>query len=393
MDKDIDLFRNEIKAVERFFAAPPSDIVSRYALDKNTPVSVRFGPDIESFIVKNGENIVPLDRNERWEDPVLSDILDTATHRLNPILYHDSESPPVELDGRSIEIKLAPASPADICNAYAKAQDTLQAIAAESGAEAFVLDGHWHISLSQNERDLFMSDKNNHVFNDLFRHAGAGILTWQENFPAFFIKPKTAELDHEEFDILSGQSPNYKGPARFSYHSSDGRASLRARNIESPQSTLEPRLSSNAPYQPVYLTLAAIRYGMLTKGLRLEESLPHPMAMFDMHRCRQDNDYDGAVSDDCPVTRRGKFGFLSMLKQTIENARRFAVIPEDMTALMLRNSIRNYKAYLKTPRAQMMYTADEMAGILFSIDEMGEQLLNDTPVKNVTNSAPKLQLI
>ena len=197
--------------------------------------------------------------------------------------------------------------------------------------------------------------------SDFFKHAGAGILTWQENFPAFFVKPKNAELGHEEFNAYDTAPKRYKGPARFAYDRCDGRASLRAGNLLGDQLTLEPRLAIHAPYLPVYLTLAAMRHGIVTEGQKLDKQEQHPMASFTNRRCLQDARYNHNVGEDCPTIRRGKGGYLNMIEQTAASLQRADAIPAVLGTFLLRSVIEDYKAYLETPNPHVNYTSGELS--------------------------------
>lgn len=237
-----------------------------------SPLTIMFGPDIECLIYKDGRNLFDKSKFGKLPDANINQIhekmLDGARMRLEKAgiikaserLFDDLQ---IYLDGESVEITFQPKLYPDICDAYTRAMEIMQDEARKFGGECFFGNGHWHFSVTQNDRDLFRVDTNGPNsaegnYSDLFKLTCAHHLMLQEHYPAFFIPPHIADLP----EMIEGNSPAYpvqfNGANFLTYNRTDGMASIRGGNFNKPVRTIEPRLCHNAPTHPIYFALLSI---------------------------------------------------------------------------------------------------------------------------------------
>lgn len=228
---------------------------------------------------------------------------------------------PIQQDGPTLEIKLRPDRPLAICDHYNDMVHRVSNIANAIDATPFTGSGHWHFSLMQNQDNLLVS--NLHVRYSI----ASSLVLFQKIYPAFFVKPHIAE---ENFK-------SYRGAKSFYYDKAHWNTSVRFNTI---LLTLEPRLADHAPYQPVYLTMAAIQYGLVYP-------LPDP-------------DFETPP----PSFITGRFGYMDMLETTRRNIDEAGMLPRDLAMALLDNSVARYRAYLDFPRKQEPYTPTEHASIM-----------------------------
>jgi hypothetical protein len=167
--------------------------------------------------------------------------------------------------------------------------------------------------------------------------AAAGIVFSQKTFPAFFVKPHIAE---EDFNI-------YVGPYNFMFQKKLETASVR---LHERYSTLEPRLAKHAPYQPAYLTLAAIRYGLENGSCAPNFDEPYQFI-------------------------KGKFEYLNMLETTRRNIDECPLIPRDIAVALFERSLADYRAYLQAPRISLSrYTSEQEDCISNRLDALSRSV-------------------
>jgi hypothetical protein len=234
------------------------------------------------------------------------------------------------VQGNTIEIRLNPAGPGQICENYLDAIQLLHDSCADSGITLFPGNGHWHFSLNQGGKNCFKTLYDAGSLARLETAVCGSICDFQELLPALFVKPNIAEKDPLRghggpTDFMRGGSPSSSIRSSFDHY------------------TWEPRLALHAPYQPVYLTLLSLRQAFTGDGGKI--------VSYD------DPAYDGRVL-------RGTGGYLGMIRETLRTIDAHpALIPRPIALALLRESIRDYETYLAGPRAQLTMKPDAIAEI------------------------------
>lgn len=309
----------EIRGLEQFFAAPPAFACEEYGLAQGAALDIKFGPDIESYFVRDGQNV--FGQNELIKALDLDTMEKISARFLQPLrdqliaadVIDPDDDQGCDMDGNVIETRFKPMHPLKQCGAYQSYAAILQDQAEQFGFGVFPGEGHWHFSVMQNGVSCLRKS-----LRDQTAHH---IIAMQRAFPAFFVKPYLAE---------SAESRRfYCGPRTFiaadygttSWTSSE--CSLRFKKAAGRCLTIEPRLNLHAPYSPVYFNLLALQGAMLG----------------------QSPDY-GSLETDSPAVLRGQGGYLSMLQTTAHHLRSGGFIPPHTASLMFENAVNGYVSYM-----------------------------------------------
>lgn len=319
------LLARETEKSLAFFAAPPRALMKQYQMAAN-PIVPRFGPDIESYILCDGRNVYGAGREvhvERFRD------FDTVLkQRLkNEGLGADGRG----RDGTAVEIQLRPQAVPDIYGAFLRARAITEEMTAARGGKAYFGDGHWHVSLNMGGQSSFDS-------RDFTLDAVAGLVHFQRELPALFVKPHIAEREAADRRFCGARSFGFRD-----YHAP--RASVLLAN---GGRTIENRLAVHAPHQPVALTLAGLRHGLENSARNGGEVA----AITEYMRLRESEDI-----------LQGPGGYTAMLERTRDNLVRGDLIPVELGQSLLAGSIALYEEYLEWPQTQANYTADTMETI------------------------------
>lgn len=339
----VTLLRAAIRDEQAFFDAPPPALLAGLDLAPAAPLTVRFGPDVESYIVKDNKNVFGM--SGLTEDSPLfdRDFFNDIDRALRDILFHPArheQQRAVFLDGSAVEIRLAPASAPDICDAFLRARHYIGDAVRERGATFYGGAGHWHVSLTQGPRDLLGMDHTH-------RQATAGLLIYQTLFPAFFISPHIAEAYSGG---LPGGGLRYKGAKEIVTNYGPSGSLCHKFHSASGLYTIENRLAVHAPYLPVYMTMAAIRYGLTREGRLPGHGLDSPPFL------PRHNEQRAQIL--------GTAGhYLSMIAQTAASQNRYGLIPAPLFKALLAESIRGYGDYLSWPRVAQHYGAEKIEKI------------------------------
>lgn len=353
------LLKAAIRAEQVFYAAPPATVVRSFGLDAGTALAPKFGPDIESYIMYGGYNIYNLSYEAEVADFDHKGFKDDVHRQLAKagVLFHGDRKP-VAVEGIVLETRLAPADPSAICAAYLKARTIMMQTAHNHGGQAFFGTGHWHTSLSHGTHGNLFHNGGNEL-SAIGQHASAGLLAWQKMFPAFFVKPHIADKENTNM---------YAGPLRFHREEASCNASIAENTL---YGTIENRTALHAPYQPVYLTLAGMRYGLENPDLALARS-----------------DYRLA-----PKTVLGCAGYLAHLRTTLDNMRDTNLIPAALGYALLSESVRSYHHYLSGPAAAMNYRDNELtAAIRARLEQFADRIGGLSPVEKGHSVKPPAPL-
>lgn len=312
---------SEIEGIERFVRDLPSAVREQHGFN-DRPVTVRFGPDVETvFIDEDGENVLKPGGHQQFG--VRTDAI-SQTKNMKDFLAG------VEIDvDHFLEVQLYPGSALNICERYEALYEAMQDVAdRHDGIEVHGISAHWHMSVVQGGHDkLFVGPVSSHspsVFaEDVVNH----MVEMQRDFPAFFVRPFRAE-QHP----LNSQ--RYAGPRKMDFDQTKGVGSINFSNISSPVRTIEPRISPDDPYQSAYLYLKALERTF--EGAEVE------------------------LDADVPSVRRGAGGYLIMLEETAQNLKeRPNIFPPHVSDGMMRASIEGYQAYLdENPKAKPQDISD-----------------------------------
>ncbi len=307
----------EIETMEGFFHDLPSGVRERYELD-DKPMTVRFGPDVETvFIDENGVNVfnpaseLSIMSGESFEDLASHQALDKLLYRG---VFRDADD--------FVETCLKPQAALQLCENYEEVSLILDEASTGMDATAHGISAHWHMSAVQDGNDQFlvkteMSEK----YSPLFKNTVSQMERLQERFSAFFVRPFRAEQNP------SG-SKSYSGAGSV-YFDSNPDASIRGRMHEIDHTTVEPRISPDDPYQAAYLYLTCLS------------------------RALNEQDVEPVVSQEPPI-RRGAGGYLDMLEETAQNLEAYPdVFPQHVSDGMMRASIAGYERYFEeNPKAK-----------------------------------------
>jgi hypothetical protein len=358
----------QLESALAFFRAPPADICTRYGLIIGQPIDILIGPDVESFLRKDGTNIIP---TQSSTDDVhrtcrLDLIKNVRTAMLDENLIADQDG--ITIDDNTLEHKLKPVPPLESCENFIRAKILLRKLSAQQGISAHVGNGHTHMSFFQNKSSL-LSQCKDFDFSHFFKGALQGIYDFQAAFPAFFIKPITAESTHHPLFSEADSSQTYTGPHHLSFHSVCNTASIRAKfhlNLSGKTYyTLEPRLTKYAPFYPLALYLTAVKNGLNRNTTPWSQQRKNysnwTPEEFERHNKKQLMQYS-------PRTRKGLRGYLDMLHRTFENLQRHNPFLPGLAEDLLRLSIEEYRTYLDRPTAQSRYTARQLQSLRADID-------------------------
>lgn len=322
---------SEIDAMEDFFKDLPDDVRDVYGLD-NRPLTVRFGPDVETvFVDEDGRNLFG-DINH--VDP---DVFVASIHRQLSIKEMVSKPTVVDEDA-FIEIRLRPSNGLRLCEDYEVAQNILHRTADDIGTQAHGISAHWHMSIVQGGADLYQKDADIHnsQYSDFFKNVVAQLLTLQERFSAFHIRPFRAEQN-------SYSSKRYKGPRYITYNAVKGASSITGGNTNKAVRTIESRISPDDPYQAAYLNMRAVEN--VLRGDKDITSLATEMLSKDKYSWLHKYLYDQSPADPMPI-RRGAGGYLEMLVETARSLEEYSdVFPKHIAHGMMRASIEGYDRY------------------------------------------------
>lgn len=327
---------HEIEGMEAFFRSPPRAMCGKYGLDPDSPLTVRFGPDVETVFVQSGINVHNLDHFPEGTFTGQTSVRFENQGLLNKGL-HDS----VKKDDEYVEIKLKPESPINLCENYERAQRLLQQVADDFGVRHYGISAHWHRSAEQDGGDAFRTEPKNRdsFFSPLLKNTVAQIISLQERFPAFYVRPFRAEQKHE--------TKNYTGPRWISYDKDDARASIRVKHIGEAFLTVESRVSADDPYQAAYLELKATELA-LSGDLNITQTGQYILGLDEQEwggNKRMDDEIESQKFPLIPI-RRGAGGYLKMLEETADNLKRFPdTFPSHIAEGMMRDSIAGYEKY------------------------------------------------
>lgn len=337
----------EIRGLEQFFAAPPAFACEEYGLAQGTALDIKFGPDIESYFVRDGQNVfgqpwilkaLNLETMDKIEEyflqPLRAQLI--AADVIDP---DDDEG--CDMDGNVVETRFKPTHPLKQCTAYQSYAAILRDHANQFGCDVFPGEGHWHFSVMQNSVSCLKKS----LRDQTAKH----VIDMQRAFPAFFVKPYLAE------SIESRRV--YCGPRTFlaadyettSWTSSE--YSLRFKKAAGQCLTIEPRLNLHAPYSPVYLNLLALQGALLGKkpgySTRYFES---------------------------PAVLRGEGGYLSMLQTTARNLKSGSAIPRHTAVAMFENAVNGYASYLSSGFKEVTMSQSAIDQILMTAQNLVRDL-------------------
>lgn len=323
----------EIRALEQYFATLPAFVCEQYGLKQGVPLDIKFGPDIESYFVKDGKNIfsnndllkaLDLDMmykiNPRFIKPlrerlVAADVIDA-----------DDEQG-CAMDGNVVETRFKPVTPLKQCASYEIYKTILQNHADQFGFDVFPGEGHWHFSVMQDEKSV--------LYSHLRENVAKQIISMQRAFPAFFVKPYIAER-HSEQGFYSG--PRYFTAAFYGMDSwKSSECSLRFKKAAGICRTIEPRLNLQAPYQPVFLNLCALKAALSS------EVLPYNA----VDRDTVSQTYNAECGGGSPYgIMRGQGGYFYLLKETSDNLRASSLFGDSVAQQMMQVAVTEYQNYL-----------------------------------------------
>ena len=321
----IALLQQETEKSLAFFAAPPHALMKQYQMAAD-PIVPRFGTDIESYILCDGRNVYG--RGNEIHVERFRDFDQVLKQRLNDEgLGADGRG----RDGTAVEIQLRPQTVPDIYGAFLRARAITEEMTAEHGGKAYFGEGHWHVSLQMGGQNLYNS-------RDFTLYAVAGLLHFQRELPALFVKPHIAER--------SNSDNRHAGARSFGFR--DYHMPLASVLLANGGRTIENRLAVHAPYQPVALTLAGLKHG-IENSARSGGTIAAA------------KEY-GRLSESEDILQ-GPGGYAGMLAQTRDNVARGDLIPVELGRSLLAGSIALYEEYLEWPRTKADYPADTVETI------------------------------
>ncbi len=332
----------EIEKLEEGFSAPSAEQCERFGLQPGVPLTVMFGPDVETVLVdKDGINFCRA--NPDFEKGEILEFVDDDLKKNGAIDRNSSFD-----NDNFLEIRLKPEEALKLCDNYEHAVNTMDTVAIMLGLSAHGISAHWHMSVAQKSLDCFRSSKLPESYpSPLFKNLVAQILNFQERFPAFFIRPFRAEQKYK--------TGNYSGPACFAYNNEDARASIRLKHIDSPLCTVEPRISPDDPYHAAYLHMLALKAALDPNEQQLTDS-----ARFYLNYNQQEW-FDSSLETETRINsfqvmpiRRGAGGYLEMLEQTAQSLEEFpGIFPPHIARGMMMASIDGYRRYFdENPKAK-----------------------------------------
>ena len=371
-----DDFQDEIERLMGFFDAPPKDVADHYALIPNMPIDVLIGPDVESYIIKGRTNIFG---KEQRDEPASDKFIRAVARRLeNRDLLYKENYGGVFRDGNALEHLLKPSDPRLLPSIQLQADAVIARLSSAIGATAKAGTGHPHISFGQNGIDMLHQSQIG--FTGFCKASVAGLLDFQENYPAFFIKPKMAERFHT--DVYNAHNDMAYHGARFiAWIPQGGMASVRAK-LHSTDSlfeyitTLEPRLSKSSPHMSVMLQLSAVIHGIKSLGQSMNPEDPDRHLKAIKATEEEDDDWKikTYIEENIHAVQRDKKGYYYMLWQTLISLEKYNPFPDTMAADMMHLCIDEYTEYLNTPTAQARYNNIERDEIRASLTALEEQV-------------------
>lgn len=389
---------SEIEAMENFFHDLPYDVRDRYLLD-DRPVTVRFGPDVETvFVDEDGNNALRL-QNDLEKRNLLSQLLQgnvsdaeltaASLNREYSVLQGVRSSLSIQKirvkndvntdPDKFVEMRFKPNSALDVCEHLEHAEAVLNDIARDNGLYAYGISSHLHRSIGQGGGDLLRADprdKDSFV-SRLLKNSIAQTVSMQERFPAFYVRPFRAEQEDKSKRV-------YSGPRWFCYDKESACASVRVKHVMETYLTSESRVNPDDPYQAVYLDLKSIS-DTLNDNLNLTATGRDLLGLSDLEWGGQKT-FDELVSEKqfspSPV-RRGAGGYLNMLEETARNLDEHPdVFPKHISDGMMRASIEGYDRYFdENPKAK----PDEIDNLRERISALKAQFpepVEDTPRKD-----------
>ncbi len=342
---------SEIQNMENFFRDLPRDVRDRYGLD-DRPLTVRFGPDVETvFVDEDGVNVFRSNQDSGANN-LLQRLLHGAAGKLRKTGERHERNVTQGVwgalndqkigvkndvntdDDKFVEIRFEPDSALSICEQHDHAQEVMDDFAHDRGWHAHSISSHLHMSVVQGDYDrLFVGPPSYVQLNSLGANIAHNMVDNQRCFPAFFIRPFRAEQN------VITQKP-YSGPWSIAFHETDSRVTVRTGNRTLPVSTIESRVSPDDPYQMLYLTLKS-----------LEDALT------------ENNPIMGNNNDGAPRVRRGAGGYLEMLEETARNLDEYPdAFPQHISDAMMRASIKGYEQYFEEHAKAKPNEIDDLVG-------------------------------
>ncbi|MFK7840133.1 MAG: hypothetical protein AB8B83_07350 [Bdellovibrionales bacterium] len=384
-----DDFQAEIEALMAFFDNPPIGIANHYGLLPNTPIDVLIGPDIESRVLKGSRNLFSKENQqssmyENLLTPFMDELsAELAKHELlwrwkkNKWAFSDS----VEIDAQELEYKLEPSDPRILPHMQIQAQAILQELCRRKGYKATTGIGHAHFSFRQKGHDLLQFGKSNTPTSFLFS-AIAGILDFQENYPAFFIEPTRADRFNVHWLEIGFDRQYYNGPRLIAWMHDNGNMSVNSKlhksgpRIHDWDMTVEPRLCKSSPHMSTMLNLAATKYGIQSRGLSMRPEEPNRhLDSIQISLNRDDKTLEEHMRTNTHAVQRDKKGYLYMLWQTLISLEHYDPFPDGMAQNMMRICIGEYADYLESPTAQARYDQKERNKLYESLKKLEAQVI------------------